>query len=64
MAREVDVPLPNAVPPWHPPIEAPAAKFYDEPFSDLDRKATQVCLKAHCVLPSPPECSLARKPAL
>ena len=40
MAREVDEPLPTAAPPWHPPIEAPAAKFYDEPFSDLDREAT------------------------
>jgi hypothetical protein len=39
MAREVDEPLPTAAPPRHPHIEAPVAKFYDEPFSDLDRKA-------------------------
>jgi hypothetical protein len=39
MAREVDEPLPTAASKWHPPIEAPVAKFYDEPFSDLDRKA-------------------------
>ena len=39
MACEVDEPLPTAAPPWHPAIEAPVAKFYDEPFSDLDREA-------------------------
>jgi len=64
ITREVDEPLPTAAPPWHPPIEAPVAKFYDEPFSELDREAAEVCFKVHCVLPSPPECSLARKPSL
>jgi hypothetical protein len=47
MAREVNEPLSTAAPEWHPPVEAPVAKFYDESFSDLDRKAAEVCLKAH-----------------
>ena len=37
--REVDVPLPPTATPRHPPIEAPVAKFYDEPLPDLDREA-------------------------
>ena len=39
MAREVDEPLPPTATPRHPPIKASVAKFYDEPFSDLDREA-------------------------